>query len=51
MGKIKYIKDKLKEEFNLIVSDEFIVAVYGYGLEYELEQLDKLRLSFEWKDN
>lgn len=50
MGKIKYIKDKLKEEFDLIVSEEFILAVYEYALEYELEQLNKLRLDFEWKD-
>lgn len=51
MEKVKYIKDKLKEEYDLIISEEFIFAVLGYNLDYEMDQFNYTRLDFEWKDN
>lgn len=51
MEKIKYIKDKLKEEFDLIISEDLIIAVLGYNLDYEMDQFNYMRLDFEWEDD
>lgn len=51
MKKVLYIKDKLKEEFDLIISEDLIIAVLGYEIDYEMDQFNYMKLDFEWKDN